>query len=82
MERPKSPSQQLTGMTRWSVAKLREHLIDQGIVEDISLERLRQIPKRAGVRLRRTKTWKESKDPRFVEKCGGFVPYTPDSPEG
>ncbi len=63
-----SPPQQLIGMTPWSLAKLRQYLIEQGIVEEISLERLRQIVRRAGVRLRWTKTWKESKDPQFVQK--------------
>lgn len=68
IETAMSPSQQLSGMTQWSLEKLWEYPIEQGIVGDISLEWLRQIPKRAGQRLRRTKTWREWKDPRFLKK--------------
>lgn len=60
-----SPPQQLIGLTQWSLSKLREYLIQQQIVGDISLEWLRQILQRLGVRWRRTKTWKESNDPEF-----------------
>lgn len=56
IETAKSPRQQLMGMTQWFLAKLGKYLIEQGIVEDIGLEWLRQILKRVGVRLRRTKT--------------------------
>ena len=63
-----APPQQLIGMTQWSLAKLREYLIQQQIVTDISLEWLRVILRRHHIRWRRTKTWKESNDPRFWEK--------------
>jgi len=53
---------------RWSLAKLREFLIDEGIVESIGIETLRQMLKKAKVRLRRTKTWKECNDPRLRSK--------------
>lgn len=57
--------------SRWSIAKLREYLISQSIVIDISIERLRQILKEKHVHLRRTKTWKESNDPEFKSKKNG-----------
>jgi transposase len=63
-----SPPRQLIGLTQWSLSKLREYLIQQQIVGDISLEWLRQILRRLGVRWRRTKTWKESNDPDFWPK--------------
>lgn len=63
-----SPPQQLIGMTQWSLAKLREYLIQQQIVSDISLEWLRVLLRRHRIRWRRTKTWKDSKDPQFWEK--------------
>jgi transposase len=58
----------LIGMNRWSLAKLRAYLIEQGVVTHISLEWLRTLLRRQDVRWRRTKTWKESKDPQFAAK--------------
>jgi transposase len=63
-----SPPQKLIGMTQWSLAKLREYLIEQKIIGDISLEWLRKLLRGCGVRWRRTKTWKESTDPEFWAK--------------
>ena len=54
--------------TKWSLAKLSEHLIRVGIVKSISLETLRAILKEQKVHLQRTKTWKESNDPEFEVK--------------
>jgi transposase len=50
---------------RWSLAKLRDHVIDERIVESISLETIRQILRANKVRLQRTKTWKECNDPKL-----------------
>lgn len=58
----------LIGMTRWSLPKLRAYLVEQKIVAHISLEWLRTLLRRQGVRWRRTKTWKESHDPDFAAK--------------
>ncbi len=58
----------LIGMTQWSLAKLRQYLIEQKVIAHISLRWLAVILRRYGVRLRRTKTWKESTDPLFVRK--------------
>jgi transposase len=58
----------LIGMTRWSLAKLRGYLVEQQIVPSLSLEWLRTLLRRLGVRWRRTKTWKESTDPEFWPK--------------
>lgn len=63
-----SPPKQLIGMTVWSLAKLRDYVIEQQIVASISLERLRQILRERKIRWRHTKTWKESKDPEFATK--------------
>lgn len=63
-----SSPKSLIGMTQWSLPKLRDYLIEQKIVARISVEWLRQLLKRYHVRLRRTKTWKESTDPLFAEK--------------
>ncbi len=58
----------LIGMTRWSLSKLRDYLVEQKIVGSISREWLRTLLRRMRVRWRRTKTWKESKDPEFKRK--------------
>jgi transposase len=57
-----SPPKVLIGMTRWSLSKLRHYLIEQKIVPAISYQWLGILLRRAGVRWRRTRTWKESKD--------------------
>lgn len=58
---------------RWSLAKLRDYVIAERIVESISLETIRQILKANKVRLQRTKTWKECNDPKLRSKKNGFA---------
>jgi transposase len=58
----------LIGMTQWSVPKLRQYLVEQKVVAHISIRWLGEILRRYKVRLRRTKTWKESTDPLFAQK--------------
>jgi transposase len=53
---------------RWSLSKLRDHLVREEIVESISLETLRGMLKARKVRLQRTKTWKECNDPQLRSK--------------
>ena len=53
---------------RWSLEKLRDHLVREKIVKTISLETLRQMLKARKVRLQRTKTWKECNDPQLRSK--------------
>jgi transposase len=52
----------------WSLPKLRDYLVQQGIVRSISVEWLRRLLRRYKVRWRHTKTWKESTDPDFWPK--------------
>jgi transposase len=63
-----SPPRVLIGMNQWSLSKLREYLVEQGILPAISLEWLRQLLRSRGIRWRHTKTWKESTDPEFWPK--------------
>jgi transposase len=63
-----SPPKKLIGMNQWSLPKLRDYLVEQKIVANISVEWLRQCLHRWKIRLRRTKTWKESDDPDFARK--------------
>jgi len=58
----------LIGMTQWSVPKLRQYLVEQKVVVHISIRWLGEILRRYKVRLRRTKTWKDSTDPLFARK--------------
>ena len=62
----------------WSLAKLRDYLIDAGYVTTISVETLRRILHDGGVSWQATKTWKASTDPDFiVEDAPGPGPLRP-----
>ena len=52
----------------WSLAKLADFLVAEGVVDDISHEGLRVLLREEGVTFQRLKTWKASKDPRFAAK--------------
>lgn len=54
--------------TTWTVSRLRDHLIERGVVKSISAESLRQILLSAKVRLERSKRWQYSPDPEFDKK--------------
>ncbi len=58
----------LIGMSQWSLPKLRHYLVEQKVVARISIRWLGEILRRYKVRLRRTKTWKDSHDPLFAQK--------------
>ncbi len=52
----------------WSLSKLAEFLVAEGVVDDISHEGLRALLREEGVTFQRLKTWKTSKDPRYATK--------------
>jgi transposase len=52
----------------WSLSKLAEFLVAEGVVDDISHEGLRRVLREEGVSFQRLKTWKQSNDPDFVRK--------------
>jgi transposase len=52
----------------WSLSKLAEFLVAEGVVDDISHEGLRVLLREEGVSFQRLKTWKASKDPRYAVK--------------
>jgi transposase len=52
----------------WSLSKLAEFLVAEGVVDDISHEGLRILLREEGVTFQRLKTWKASKDPHYAEK--------------
>src|SRR5277367_5830901 len=52
----------------WSLSKLADFLVAEGVVDDISHEGLRVLLRDEGVTFQRLKTWKSSKDPKYQEK--------------
>jgi transposase len=52
----------------WSLAKLADHLVRKGVVDDISHEGLRALLREEGVSFQAIKTWKQSNDPDFEMK--------------
>jgi transposase len=52
----------------WSLTKLAEFLVAEGVVDDISHEGLRLILREEGVSFQVIKTWKQSTDPDFEAK--------------
>src|SRR5689334_11923041 len=64
------PAEYNLPFSTWSLAKLAEFLVAEGVVDDISHEGLRMLLREEGVTFQRLKTWKVSKDPRYAEKKG------------
>ena len=52
----------------WSLAKLADFVVAEGVVEDISHEGLPALLREEGVSFQRLKTFKESNDPNFEAK--------------
>jgi transposase len=52
----------------WSLSKLAEFLVAEGVVDDISHEGLRVLLREEGVSFQVIKTWKQSNDPDFEVK--------------
>ena len=52
----------------WSLRKLADYVVDEGIVRKTSHSSLQRILKENAITCQRTKTWKESNDPEFDAK--------------
>src|SRR6266567_6043582 len=52
----------------WSLAKLADYLVAEGVVDDISHEGLRQLLREEGVSFQAVRSWKRSNDPCFEAK--------------
>jgi len=74
------PDTQGVPLTRWSLAKLREHLAGIGIL--LSEEALRQALRRAGLSHQRTRSWKWSPDPDFASKAERVLSLYRAKPDG
>ncbi len=54
--------------TTWTLPRFKKHLIEYNVVENISIEQLRQIIYQAGGKLKRSKRWQYSPDKEFGKK--------------
>lgn len=54
--------------TTWSLSKLRTYVIEQKIVDTISIESIRRLLKRERMKLRKSKRFQYSNDPDFAKK--------------
>ncbi len=52
----------------WSLAKLADFLVAEGVVDDIGHEGLRLLLREESVSFQRIKTWKTSRDPDYAAK--------------
>jgi transposase len=62
------PAEHDLPFSTWSLPKLAEFLVAEGVVDDISHEGLRAVLREEGVTFQRLKTWKTSKDPDYAVK--------------
>jgi transposase len=62
------PAEHDLPFSTWSLSKLAEFLVAEGVVEDISHEGLRTMLREEGVSFQRLKTWKTSRDPDYAAK--------------
>jgi transposase len=62
------PSDHGLPFSAWSLSKLAEFLVAEGVVDDISHEGLRALLREEGVTFQRLKTWKASTDPDYAVK--------------
>ncbi|WP_326647301.1 IS630 family transposase [Streptomyces sp. NBC_01750] len=85
------PAEHGLPFSTWSLAKLADFLVAEGVVDDISHEGLRVLLREEGVSFQRVKTWKASRDPDYAAKkprvehlyaiADGEVIPEPDEPE-
>jgi transposase len=62
------PAEHGLPFSAWSLSKLAEFLVAEGVVDDISHEGLRTLLREEGVTFQHIKTWKASKDPDYEAK--------------
>ncbi|GAA0826571.1 hypothetical protein GCM10009525_21210 [Streptosporangium amethystogenes subsp. fukuiense] len=62
------PTEHDLPFSTWSLTKLADFLVAEGVVDDISHEGLRILLLQEGVSFQRLKTWKTSRDPDYAAK--------------
>ncbi|WP_326608062.1 helix-turn-helix domain-containing protein [Streptomyces sp. NBC_01800] len=60
------PTEHDLPFSTWSLTKLADFLVAEGVVDDISHEGLRILLREEGVSFQRLKTWKTSRDPDYA----------------
>ncbi|WP_231509280.1 hypothetical protein [Streptosporangium roseum] len=63
-----APAEHSLPFSTWSLAKLADFLVCEGVVDDISHEGLRILLREEGVSFQRVTTWKTSHDPDYAVK--------------
>lgn len=86
-----APAEHDLPFSTWSLTKLAEFLVAEGVVDDISHEGLRVLLREEGVSFQKVKTWKRSRDPDYAVKkarvehlyaiADGDVVSDPDEPQ-
>ncbi|MCM1941641.1 helix-turn-helix domain-containing protein [Streptomyces sp. G3] len=68
------PTEHDLPFSTWSLSKLADFLVAEGVVDDISHEGLRILLREEDVSFPRIKTWKTSRDPDYAaKKAFGFA---------
>lgn len=62
------PAEHGLPFSTWSLAKLADFLVAEGVLDDISHEGLRILLREEGVSFQRVRTWKTSRDPDHAAK--------------
>ena len=62
------PTEHDLPFSTWSLSKLAEFLVAEGVVDDISHEGLRVLLREESITFQRLKTWKASADPRYAAR--------------
>ena len=62
------PAEHGLPFSAWSLSKLADFLVAEGVVDDISHKGLRALLREEGVTFQRLKTWKASNDPDYEAK--------------
>ncbi|MEU8149775.1 IS630 family transposase [Nonomuraea sp. NPDC048901] len=63
-----TPAEHGLPFSRWSLTKLADFLVAEGVVDDISHEGLRELLLAENVSFQAMKTWKSSRDPDYAVK--------------
>jgi hypothetical protein len=67
-DRQSRPAEHGLPFSGWSLAKLADFLVAEGVVDDISHEELRELLRAENVSFQAVKTWKTSADPDNAAK--------------
>jgi transposase len=73
------PDTQGVALTRWSLPRLADHLVETGVLE-ISPAHLGRVLAEAGLSFQRTRTWKASPDPDYESKAARVLELTAEPP--